>query len=84
MVNDCPRTWWQGPHSLMALEERYEIIRDIGDGSFGSVALARVRGPAAQSNVARRGTLVHSSSRLPKHCLLTLPPGCRQDHEENV
>lgn len=40
----------------MALEDRFEVIKDIGDGSFGSVSLARVRGNA--SSVARRGTLV--------------------------
>ncbi|KAI1004912.1 hypothetical protein K3495_g3303 [Podosphaera aphanis] len=39
-----------------ALEERFEILKDIGDGSFGSVVLARVR--AAGSSVARRGTLI--------------------------
>ena len=38
------------------LEGRFEIIKEIGDGSFGSVVLARVR--AAGSNVARRGTMV--------------------------
>jgi meiosis induction protein kinase IME2/SME1 len=40
----------------MALEDRFEVLKDIGDGSFGSVVLARVR--AAGSNVARRGTVV--------------------------
>ena len=39
-----------------ALEDRFEVLKDIGDGSFGSVVLARVRG--AGSNVARRGTVV--------------------------
>jgi len=39
-----------------ALEDRFEVLKDIGDGSFGSVVLARVR--AAGSNVARRGTVV--------------------------
>ncbi|RFU26037.1 hypothetical protein B7463_g10307, partial [Scytalidium lignicola] len=42
--------------SGMALEDRFEVLKDIGDGSFGSVVLARVRGAA--SNVARRGTVV--------------------------
>jgi meiosis induction protein kinase IME2/SME1 len=32
------------------------VIKEIGDGSFGSVALARVRGAGA--SVARRGTMV--------------------------
>lgn len=40
----------------MALEDRFEVLKDIGDGSFGSVVLARVR--SAGSNVARRGTVV--------------------------
>lgn len=40
----------------MALEDRFEVLRDIGDGSFGSVVLARVR--SAGSSVARRGTVV--------------------------
>lgn len=46
----------------MALEDRFEVIKDIGDGSFGSVTLARVR--ANGSNVARRGTLVRSNLHL--------------------
>ncbi len=40
----------------MALEDRFEVLKEIGDGSFGSVVLARVRG--AGSNVARRGTVI--------------------------
>jgi meiosis induction protein kinase IME2/SME1 len=46
------------PHSTtgIALEDRFEVLKDIGDGSFGSVVLARVR--SAGSNVARRGTIV--------------------------
>ncbi|KAF2030128.1 meiosis induction protein kinase-like protein [Setomelanomma holmii] len=44
------------PHGWASLEERYEVMKDIGDGSFGSVALARVR--TAGSHIARRGTLV--------------------------
>ncbi|ESZ96845.1 putative Sporulation protein kinase pit1 [Sclerotinia borealis F-4128] len=39
-----------------ALEDRFEILKDIGDGSFGSVVLARVRGAGA--SVARRGTII--------------------------
>lgn len=42
--------------STCALEDRFEVLKDIGDGSFGSVVLARVRG--AGSAVARRGTVV--------------------------
>ena len=43
-------------HSNMALEDKFEVLKDIGDGSFGSVALARVRANGAHT--ARRGTLV--------------------------
>lgn len=42
--------------SMATLEDRFEVLKDIGDGSFGSVAVARVR--TAGSNIARRGTLV--------------------------
>ncbi|EAS34069.3 CMGC/RCK/MAK protein kinase [Coccidioides immitis RS] len=38
------------------LEDRFEVIRQIGDGSFGSVVVARVR--TAGSHVAKRGTMV--------------------------
>jgi len=41
------------------LEDKFEILKEIGDGSFGSVSLARVR--AAGSYVARRGSLVSSA-----------------------
>jgi len=42
-----------------ALEDRFEVLKDIGDGSFGSVVLARVRGAGA--SVARRGTVVSTT-----------------------
>ncbi|KAL8800481.1 MAG: hypothetical protein Q9182_005153 [Xanthomendoza sp. 2 TL-2023] len=45
-----------GPMSAMCLEDRFEVLKDIGDGSFGSVSLARVR--IAGAHLARRGTLV--------------------------
>ncbi|UNI16085.1 Non-specific serine/threonine protein kinase [Purpureocillium takamizusanense] len=44
------------PHGQMALEDRFEVLKEIGDGSFGSVVLARVR--TAGANVARRGSVV--------------------------
>lgn len=44
--------------SAMALEDRFEVLKEIGDGSFGSVVLARVR--TAGASIARRGTVVSS------------------------
>ncbi|KAI9886001.1 MAG: hypothetical protein M1823_002223 [Watsoniomyces obsoletus] len=45
------------PQGALALEDRFEILKDdIGDGSFGSVSLARVR--TAGGHVARRGTTI--------------------------
>ncbi|KAG5981520.1 hypothetical protein E4U55_002851 [Claviceps digitariae] len=43
-------------HGQMALEDRFEVLKEIGDGSFGSVVLARVR--TAGANIARRGSVV--------------------------
>ena len=45
-----------GSLSAMCLEDKFELLREIGDGSFGSVALARVR--TAGAHIARRGTMV--------------------------
>jgi len=42
--------------NAMALSDRFEVLKEIGDGSFGSVVLARVR--SAGASVARRGTVV--------------------------
>lgn len=50
------RGWSQNSNSAVCLEDKFEILNDIGDGSFGSVALARVR--SAGAHIARRGTLV--------------------------
>ncbi|KAI9656793.1 MAG: hypothetical protein M1821_003432 [Bathelium mastoideum] len=50
------RSWSHGTHGAVCLEDKYEVLKDIGDGSFGSVALARVR--SAGAHIARRGTLV--------------------------
>ena len=44
----------------LALEDRFQVLQEIGDGSFGSVVLARVR--TAGANVARRGSVVRTSS----------------------
>jgi meiosis induction protein kinase IME2/SME1 len=54
------RGWSTSSQSNMALEDKYEIIKDIGDGSFGSVSLGRTR--SAGANVVRRGTLVCDDS----------------------
>lgn len=42
--------------TTLALEDKFEIIKDIGDGSFGSVVLARTR--SAGAHLVRRNTLV--------------------------
>ncbi|KAK0740570.1 kinase-like domain-containing protein [Schizothecium vesticola] len=42
--------------NAVALEDRFEVLKEIGDGSFGSVVLARVR--SAGHTVARRGTVI--------------------------
>lgn len=42
--------------NALALEDRFEVLKEIGDGSFGSVVLARTR--TAGANIARRGTVV--------------------------
>ena len=55
-ASDYPaRTSSHAPET-QRLEDRFEILKEIGDGSFGSVALARVR--TAGSYIARRGSLV--------------------------
>ena len=71
------------PHT-MALEDRFEVLKEIGDGSFGNVVLARVR--TAGANIARRGTVVSSSSIRGFHAFLivTLVLGCHQVDEEDV
>jgi meiosis induction protein kinase IME2/SME1 len=46
--------------NTMALEDRFEVLKEIGDGSFGSVVLARVR--TAGASVARRGTVVSTTT----------------------
>ncbi|KAI1934265.1 Serine/threonine protein kinase [Ophidiomyces ophidiicola] len=42
--------------NMASLEDRFEVIRQVGDGSFGSVVVARVR--TAGATVARRGSMV--------------------------
>lgn len=69
-------------HGWASLEEKYEVMKEIGDGSFGSVALARVR--TAGAHIARRGTLVScnvatASGHPPNESL-----GRDQDDEEDI
>ena len=67
----------------MALEDRFEVLKEIGDGSFGSVVLARVR--TAGASVARRGTVVSSASPSWSvfDAFTDLLSGGYQDDEEN-
>ena len=44
--------------SMATLEDRFQVMKEVGDGSFGSVAVARVR--TAGSHIARRGTMVRT------------------------
>lgn len=55
-IESMYRPWPQETSSGLGLEDKYEIMKEIGDGSFGSVALARVHGAGA--HIAKRGTLV--------------------------
>ncbi|KAK0704936.1 kinase-like domain-containing protein [Lasiosphaeris hirsuta] len=55
VTNDLRGTM-QVVNNTMALEDRFEVLKEIGDGSFGSVVLARVR--SAGASVARRGTVI--------------------------
>jgi len=41
------------------LEKRFEVIKDVGDGSFGSVVLARVRGTRNMVTAPRVSTCAH-------------------------
>ena len=70
------------PLATTCLEDRFELIKEIGDGSFGSVALARVR--TAGAHVARRGTLVNPGIYPYQRHQTNLPLGCDQDNEKDV
>ena len=76
-----PRLAANGSLSAMCLEDKFELLKEIGDGSFGSVALARVR--TAGAHIARRGTMVsvhYYMDMAETHNL----PGRYQDNEEDV
>lgn len=47
------------------LEKRFEVIKDVGDGSFGSVVLARVRGTRNMVPDARLCTNANGGCRSP-------------------
>lgn len=77
--------WPQGSQVAQpsSLEDRFEVIKEIGDGSFGSVALGRVR--TAGAHIARRGTLVSvaCSNRSSLH-LTGSSTGRDQDDEKDL
>ena len=71
----------------MTLTDRFEVVKDIGDGSFGNVVLAKVR--SAGSHIARRGTLVRSFYLIidyPQQAdeYVFSPTGSDQNHEEKI
>ncbi len=70
-----------GSLSAMCLEDKFEMLKEIGDGSFGSVALARVR--TAGAHIARRGTMV-SVTCFVQMAMTHDSPGRYQDDEEDV
>jgi meiosis induction protein kinase IME2/SME1 len=57
---DSHRGWPSNSHPAICLEDKFEILKEIGDGSFGSVALGRTR--SAGAHIVRRGTMVSLSS----------------------
>ena len=69
--------------NTLSLTDKFDVLKDIGDGSFGSVVLAKVR--SAGSSVARRGSVVriHFYSFLWRD-ILTVRTGCNQDDEEDI
>lgn len=79
---DAPfRSWSSHVIAAPTLEDKYEILNDIGDGSFGSVVLGRTRSGGA--HIARKGTLV-STTRVQRGASpdSTFAAG-HQDHEED-
>jgi len=43
-MSPIPSSLGFGEGPMQPLEKRYEVIKSVGNGSFGSVVLARVRG----------------------------------------
>jgi meiosis induction protein kinase IME2/SME1 len=65
------RGWASSSQQSLCLEDKYEILKDIGDGSFGSVTLGRTRSAGAQT--VRRGTMVSLSKSTDVRRMLTNP-----------
>jgi meiosis induction protein kinase IME2/SME1 len=56
VLHDFPSRMAAGVMPTTCLEDKFEVIKEVGDGSFGSVHLARVR--TAGAHIAKRGTMV--------------------------
>lgn len=86
--NDGGRRSIASSQGLTCLEDKFDVIKEIGDGSFGSVVLARVRPQG--SAIARKGSLVcihcclHLNQTFCMDLLLTSAAGRNQDDEEDV
>lgn len=65
--------------SHLSLEDKYQVVKEIGDGSFGSVVLGRTR--SAGAHAVRRNTMVRSCPVL--QTMLT-SPGRHQDDEKDL
>lgn len=76
-----PKSIAQAPVAA-CLEDRFEVLKDIGDGSFGTVVLARVR--TAGSNIARRGSVVSWHLRRSLTSVLIGTPDRDQDDEKDL
>lgn len=55
-------THHHNPVPAVTLEDKYEIVKEIGDGSFGSVVLGRTR--SAGAHIVRRNTMVRHSNTI--------------------
>lgn len=51
-------THTSSPQHRLTLEDKYQIVKEIGDGSFGSVVLGRTR--TAGAVAVRRNTMVRT------------------------
>lgn len=79
---DTYHGWPPSSHPGLSLEDKFEHIKEVGDGSFGSVALARTR--TAGANVVRRGTLVGIGPTVSLVMRLIVCTGRHQDDEEDL